>query len=68
MSGASTSLSDQLSVAFGVFDLMSRVVGLPGRAPSSDRWTPGLQPPPPTDGFREFVEDVVGSEYVRQLL
>ncbi len=61
-------LSDQLAVAFGVFDLVSRVVGLPGSPSSSQRWTAGLQPPPETDAFRDFVQDVVTSEFVRQLL
>ncbi len=63
-----SSLGDQLAVVFGVFDLSSRVVGLPSAPPSSQRWTAGLRIPPPMDGFRDFASDIVRSEFVRHQL
>ncbi len=57
-------LSDQLAVTFGVYDLATRKVGLPG----VDSWRAGLFAPPGPEAMGHFLADLVSSGYVRQLL
>ncbi|MEZ5184216.1 MAG: carbonic anhydrase [Candidatus Nanopelagicales bacterium] len=59
----SQNLCDELGVAFGVYDLRSRLVGLPDLQMD---WRRGLFPAP-AEGSR-FIEDVVRSVHVRSLL
>ncbi len=58
-------LHDGLGVAFGVYDLASRLVGLPDQ---QVEWHPGLFAPPEPQAAMEFVEQVVTSVYIRSLL
>jgi len=59
-------LGADLDVVFGVYDLVSRRVGLP--LDSDTRWTPGLTHAPHGDEFLEFVRAVVTSAHVTRLL
>jgi carbonic anhydrase len=59
-------LGETLGVAFGVYDLASRKVGLPG-AHADGGWRAGLMPPP-ADAFPSFMDDVVGSERIESML
>ena len=61
-------LDDTLGVAFGVYDLTSRQVGLPAVGESADGWAAGMVAPPESEDFPRFVGDVVGSSYVEGLL
>mgnify|MGYP001191834630 CR=1 FL=1 len=58
-------LGANLEVVFGVYDLGSRLVGLPGR---DSTWRQGLAVPPAKAEMTSFVESVVDSVYVRELL
>ncbi len=58
-------LHEGLGVAFGVYDLASRLVGLPNQ---HDEWRPGLSSPPGPDETAGFLEQVVTSVYIRRLL
>ncbi len=60
-----TRLGPELGVAFGVYDLASRLVGLP-HATSS--WRHGLFPPPEESQTLAFVQDIVDSQHVQGLL
>ena len=59
-------LGETLGVAFGVYDLASRKVGLPGTH-TDGGWRAGLMPPP-ADAFPAFMDDVVGSDRIETLL
>jgi carbonic anhydrase len=59
-------LSDSLDVAFGVYDLASRLIGTPSL--QTGAWRAGLIPPPNGDEFLAFIETVVGSPHIRGLL
>jgi carbonic anhydrase len=61
-------LGDTLGVAFGVYDLASRQVGLPDPAPAGEPWRPGLVAPPDAETFTQFAHDVAGSRYIDALL
>jgi carbonic anhydrase len=74
-------LGENLNVVFGVYDLVSRQVGVPGDGvpgngvPDADEagegvaWRPGLLPPPEGDAqFMDLGRSVSRSEYVVQLL
>lgn len=58
-------LGAELQVVFGVYDLASRLVGLPDADKS---WRQGLVVPPVESDMIPFVEAVVDSLYVRELL
>ncbi|MFM2437299.1 MAG: hypothetical protein RLZ55_105 [Actinomycetota bacterium] len=61
-------LGESLSVAYGVYDLASRQVGLPTVGGDDPRWTPGMVAPPVDDDFPTFVAELVRTPYVRSLL
>jgi carbonic anhydrase len=61
-------LGDTLGVAFGVYDLATRHVGLPDLTPSDGLWQPGLVAPPDADTFTEFARGVAESRYIEALL
>jgi carbonic anhydrase len=63
----SDSLSPTLDVAFGVYDLASRLIGTPSAEAAAD-WRPGLLAPPSGDDFLAFIDDVAGSRHVASLL
>ena len=52
-------LGERLGVFFGVYQLASRLVGMPG-----DGWQPGLFAPPGREVMPQFVLDVVRSPHV----
>jgi hypothetical protein len=58
-------LGERLGAAFGVYDLSSRLVGLPDLQMD---WRRGLFPPPPEDQMPDFVDSVVRSLHIRALL
>lgn len=62
-------LGDELAVAFGVYNLSNRVVGLPDSDAAADVWRVGLQPPP-TDraGFEALGERLANSGFIRTIL
>lgn len=57
-------LGEQLDVSFGVYDLMTRLVGLP----SGEAWRAGLFVPPDPDEMGAFLGELVRSAYVERLL
>lgn len=59
-------IGDSLDVAFGVYDLSSRRVGVPRTG--SAGWLAGLSDAPHGSEFPPFVIDVAGSDHVRALL
>lgn len=59
------SLSEQLQVVFGVYDLASRLVGVPDANVS---WRQGLFAPPHATDMEEFINGVVQSVHVQRLL
>jgi carbonic anhydrase len=60
------SLSDRLQVAYGVYDLRNRSVGLPG---PDGEWQAGLfQPPTDETGFEAFGRDLAESRMIQELL
>jgi hypothetical protein len=59
-------LSESLDVAFGVYDLASRLIGTPSL--QTGEWQGDLIPPPSGDEFLAFIDTVVGSQHVRGLL
>jgi len=61
-------LGEALSVALGVYDLVSRRVGLPAPPGSADPWQPGLVAAPLESAFRDFVGVLVESPFLRTLL
>ena len=61
-------ISESLGVAFGVYDLASRVIGIPDSASTTPSWQPGLLSPPSGVEFVDFIGNVVTSGYVRGLL
>ena len=58
-------LGERLGAAFGVYDLASRLVGLPDLHLD---WRHGLFPPPPEEQMPGFVDAVVRSLHIRALL
>lgn len=64
----SAHLGEQLGVTFGVYDLVSRRVGLPSEDGHGDPWQGGLAAPPGHRGFGDFVAGVTSSPYVLGLL
>ena len=58
-------VGEQLQVTYGVYDLASRLVGIPDAA---EPWRPGLFAPPSAGEMVDFVDDVVQSVRVRDLL
>ena len=59
-------LNDRLQVAFGVYDLRQRTVGIPGE---NGAWQVGLIAPPTTpEAFEEFGRVIAGSDLVREML
>lgn len=58
-------LGERLGAAFGVYDLGSRLVGLPDLQMD---WRHGLFPPPPEEQMPDFVDAVVRSLHIRALL
>jgi carbonic anhydrase len=63
-----TRLGDTLGVAFGVYDLATRQVGLPDPMATDEAWRPGLVAAPDAETFTDFARDVAGSAYVESLL
>lgn len=61
----SSHLSERFAVVFGVYDLASRLVGLPD--PQLE-WRHGLFSTPGAQAAAGFAEDVVASAYIRALL
>ncbi len=63
-------LGDNLGVAFGVFDLRSRRVGLPSFEPEDQQiWQGGLFTPPRDEpGFQELARQLAKSSYIKDLL
>ena len=61
-------ISESLGVAFGVYDLASRVIGIPDSASTTPSWQPGLLSPPSGVEFVDFIGNVATSGYVRGLL
>ncbi len=61
-------LGESLGVAFGVYDLASRWVGLPAPDQGGTGWQAGLMPPPRPEDFPDFAAGVALSGYVRALL
>lgn len=60
------SLSDQLQVAYGVYDLRNRSVGLPG---PDGEWRAGLAHPPADEqGFDQFGRHLAESRMIREIL
>ena len=59
-------LGAELDIVFGVYDLVSRRVGLP--TDSEMRWIPGLARAPHGDEFVEFIRTVVTSAHITRLL
>jgi carbonic anhydrase len=64
----SARLGGSLGVAFGVYDLATRTVGLPAAPQAGFVWQPGLVVPPEGEQFPDLVTRVAQSEYVRALL
>lgn len=64
----SAHLGDDLAVVFGVYDLVSRRVGLPGDYTQEGSWHAGLSAPPDPGAVTDFVAGVVASSYIAQLL
>ena len=64
----SSVMSDSLGVAFGVYDLASRVIGIPDADNSEPTWQAGLIAPPSGSEFVEFIGDVAKSAYIASLL
>ena len=64
----SSVMSDSLGVAFGVYDLASRVIGIPDAESSEPTWQAGLIAPPSGSEFVEFIGDVAKSAYISSLL
>ncbi len=58
-------LGEQLTVVFGVYDLASRLVGVPH---TQLAWRQGLFPPPTPASMAEFIDEVVRSLRVQELL
>lgn len=58
-------LGPELDVVCGVYDLESRMVGMPH--PTS-AWRPGLFPPPEEGNAESFIAEVVDSQYIQGLL
>ena len=58
-------LSDELAVVFGVYDLTSRLVGLPDLQMD---WRHGLFAAPAEGSIPDLIEDVIRSVHVRSLL
>jgi carbonic anhydrase len=59
-------LSDRLQVAYGVYDLRNRSVGLPG---PNGEWQVGLfQPPTDQSGFEMFGRHLAESRMIREFL
>lgn len=61
-------LGEHLAVVFGVYDLVSRRVGLPGDYTQEGAWQAGLPAPPEAAAVTDFVAGIVSSGYVAQLL
>ncbi len=61
-------LSPSLGVVFGVYDLASRVIGIPAPEASSERWQAGLLTPPSGAEFIDFIGEVVRSGHIISLL
>lgn len=61
-------LGESLGVAFGVYDLASRSVGLPAADGAGAAWRAGLVLPPEPEQFPDFASGVALSGYVRSLL
>jgi hypothetical protein len=61
-------MSPALGVAFGVYDLASRIIGVPSAEHPEATWAPGLLTPPSGSEFIDFITDVVNSEYITGLL
>jgi carbonic anhydrase len=57
--------SEQFAVVFGVYDLASRLVGLPD---ARTDWRHGLFPTPGASSAARFAQTVVASAYIRGLL
>jgi carbonic anhydrase len=58
-------LGERLGVVFGVYDLESRLVGVPDE---QQPWRQGLLAPAGRDEIQDFVMGVVRSQHVRALL
>jgi len=61
-------MSDSLGVAFGVYDLASRVIGIPDPTSMQPSWQAGLSTPPSGQEFVDFIGDVAKSAYIASLL
>ena len=61
-------MSDSLGVAFGVYDLASRVIGIPDATSFEPTWQAGLLTPPSGTEFVDFIGDVAKSAYIASLL
>lgn len=61
-------LTDGRGVAFGVYDLSTRRVGLPAPEGSADRWKPGMVSPPSGLALEQFVMDLVASPHLTRML
>jgi carbonic anhydrase len=61
-------LGDALGVAFGVYDLVARRVGLPDAAADADGWRGQLAEPLSGPEFLAFAAAMGGSGHVRRLL
>jgi uncharacterized membrane-anchored protein len=64
----SAQMSPTLGVAFGVYDLASRIIGVPSADRPTTTWAPGLLTPPSGTEFVDFITDVVNSDYITGLL
>lgn len=64
----SAHLGEDLAVVFGVYDLVSRRVGLPGDYTQEGAWHAGLSTPPEAAVVTDFVSRIVSSEYIARLL
>jgi carbonic anhydrase len=64
-----SSLSSDLGVAFGVFDLRTRRVGLPSWNDSTNDWQGGLFVPPHDEsGFQDLGRHLASSYYIKHIL
>jgi carbonic anhydrase len=61
-------VSDRLGVRFGVFDLATRLIGLPATAADGSMWAASLVAPPTEEAFPTFAAGVASSLYVASLL
>ena len=64
----SARLGESLGVAFGVYDLATRTVGLPAAPQAGIVWQPGLVVPPQGEQFPDVAARVAQSGYVHSLL